>query len=440
MTRDAEEKNVKLNVLEIFSQTKESFEDAQQKIADESKGFAKITRFIMDKFDTYRVRILPNCPVFHDDGTFTLDRKSYEYPVKSMLLKLVAPVSKDKKEQFVYVNVCHGSQVGLSVDLIDTYKEAAVAYFEAVGDSKMADKLKGGSFGGGLKYDSKRAMLILNLDNRSEGAQLLELSYSQYKDLEERKMNLWKKKLAKDERYPCPISSFDRAYPVEITKKKDKDSGKTVYLFTIDNESDADELSVEELNGLIAAPRLPEILYRYSRYHLEATVEFLRQTDEKLGVDLFSSEAVQDALSKIKIELPAGDTSHFSFDKKENDGNGTEEDGSAMTLDLLWEMYEQLQDENLSDKSDEGQELRVLIQQYIIDNKLMARVRRGFTNLQVLQDIEDELRSGGSDAASAKVPSVEDANPAPIGDDLLDESESPTRTRERRVARSERKR
>ena len=34
----------------------------------------------------------------------------------------------------------------------------------------------------------------------------------------------------------------------------------------------------------MGAPRIPEIIYRYTRYHLGATVEFLKQCDGIYGV------------------------------------------------------------------------------------------------------------------------------------------------------------
>lgn len=58
-------------------------------------------------------------------------------------------------------------------------------------------KIKGSGFDGGLKWNSQRAMYILDLDNREEGIHLLILSYSQYKDLEDRKLAIWKKLLEK---------------------------------------------------------------------------------------------------------------------------------------------------------------------------------------------------------------------------------------------------
>lgn len=115
-------------------------------------------------------------------------------------------------------------------------------------------------------------MYIIDAEKRKEGIQMLTLSYSQYKDLEERKLTLWKKKLNKDPKHPCPISSLEYAYPVEITRKEE--NKKTSYSFNIDASDDYDKLSPEEVQALMDMQRLPDALYRYSRFHLEATIEF----------------------------------------------------------------------------------------------------------------------------------------------------------------------
>lgn len=68
---------------------------------------------------------------------------------------------------------------------------------KAQGDEKLSEKIAGGSFGGGLKYSYGHAMYIMDLSERAKGLQLLTLSHSQFKDLDERKFKLWQKKLAK---------------------------------------------------------------------------------------------------------------------------------------------------------------------------------------------------------------------------------------------------
>ena len=72
-----------------------------------------------------------------------------------------------KALQQFFVNICHSSYAGLSVDLIDTYLQVAENKYGS--DEKLMKKIKGSGFDGGLKWNSQRAMYILDLDNREEG-------------------------------------------------------------------------------------------------------------------------------------------------------------------------------------------------------------------------------------------------------------------------------
>ena len=100
-------------------------------------------------------------------------------------------------------------------------------------------------------------MYVFDMDERAKGIQLLRLSHSQFKTLDECKFKLWQKKLKKNPKYPCPISSIADAFPVEIEKKQN--GAKTEYSINIDNESDVDVLTSEELTALLNAPRIPEV-------------------------------------------------------------------------------------------------------------------------------------------------------------------------------------
>ena len=140
------------------------------------------------------------------------------------------------------------------------------------------------------------------------------LSHAQFKDLDERKFKLWSKKLAKNPSYPCPISSVYDAYPVEIEKRKN--GAKTEYVISIDNESEPVPLTKEELTALMGAPRIPEIIYRYTRYHLGATVEFLKQCDGIYGMSLMETDEMKTVIDTLDGELPKEDISAFSFDRR----------------------------------------------------------------------------------------------------------------------------
>ena len=145
-------------------------------------------------------------------------------------------------------------------------------------------------------------MYVYDLSERGKGLQMMTLSHAQFKELDERKFKLWSKKLQKNPSYPCPISSVREAYPVEIEKRKN--GAKTEYVISIDNESDTLPLSREELTALLAAPRIPEIIYRYTRYHLGATVEFLKQSDTLYGMNLMESDEMKEVIATLAAELP----------------------------------------------------------------------------------------------------------------------------------------
>lgn len=379
-----------LSAFDAFAQTQETYEEAVKKSQEES-SFDRVPRFAMDKPGKYSVRILPIAPTQQEDGTWKLDRKGYEYPVKNYVLKIENPKATDKKNKMLYVNIVQGDYVGLSADLLDTYVKIAEEKYGD--DEKFIKKVKGNSFDGGLKWNSQRAIYVLNAANsetRAQGIQMLTLSYSQYKELEERKLDIWKKLLQKDPKYPCPISSVANAFPVEITRKEE--NKKTSYSFNIDVIGGYDKLSEEEMKTLLDTQRIPDSLYRYTRFHMEATIEFLKQYDAKYDVNVMESKEMLETIEKIKMELPTDDKSHFSFDRKsKDDDNAADEDPNS--IDALWNRLEKLEEQNIGDKTEEGQELRDDIRAFIDDNELAVRVTRAKTNRDLLTEIDDALEN-----------------------------------------------
>lgn len=447
------------NPYALFAENQETYEEAVKKSTDESQSFQRTKHFRMDSAGTYTVRILPLAPAEQPDGSYKLERKGYEYPVKTQVLKLDNPRPTGKKDKQFFVNICHSSYAGLSVDLIDTYLQVAENKYGS--DEKLMKKIKGSGFDGGLKWNSQRAMYILDLDNREEGIYLLILSYSQYKDLEDRKLAIWKKLLEKNPKCLCPISSLEDAFPVEITRKEE--NKKTTYTFNIDTISGAEPLSEEEVSSLLETQRIPATIYRYSRFHMEATIEFLKQYDAKMEMDVMSSKEITEAIEKIKMELHPDDKSHFSFDKKERNSDDNEEP-SDNELDSLWNLWEKLNERGIGDKSEEGQGLRDAIREYIDANELNVRVTRGKTNEDLLNDIEDALEvakdgSNNEDDNTQNDTKPEDTPLEPEPEEEPEPTPTPTHTvrrrgehnddtnepaanpvRERRAARPERRR
>ncbi|EKU92272.1 MULTISPECIES: hypothetical protein [Bacteroides] len=415
-----------MSVEDLFLKSQESYETAQARAAEENKGFAKTEFFRMEKLGTYRLRVLPIAP--NPDGT--TDRNGYEYPIHQMLLELEKP-SKSNKAQYAYVTVPRTTDAGYSVDLIDTYRRMAVSEAKDNGDEKMAEKIAGGSFGGGLKFSYGHATYILDLDERAKGIQLLTLSHSQFKDLDERKFKLWQKKLAKNSSYPCPISSIANAYPVEIEKKKN--NSKTEYAISIDNEADTDTLSKEELTALLNTPRIPEIIFRYSRYQFGATVEFLKQCDNKYNLNIMDSEEMKEAIEKLSSELSKEDTSEFTFDKRSKDAKENAEN-STVSIDSLFDKFEDLQEQGLGDKTEEGQELRGLIRAFIEQEHLSVRITRSTSNQELLDMIEEAMQGGDKTSKDIQTKVVQETGSEEQGSEETgnEEEAKPRTTRERR--------
>lgn len=390
---EVNEKDLELqekSVYDLFSDNQETLEEAQARKATEEASFVKAKYFTMEALGAYNIRILPLPP--------KADRRGYEYPVRQMLLQINNPDPEAKKKQ-MYIKVCRATDAGFSVDLIDTYKKLALD--AAKDDKDLVNKIKGGTFGGGLGYGYNHAMYVINLDKESDGMMVWEASNGQFKNLEDQKESVWKKMIAKtkNSKFPCPISSWNKGYPIEITKKKE--NNKTEYKFVVDVVSDCYTLSEKQLQDLMNAPALPDIIYRYTKYHLEATLEFLKQYDETIGLHIMDHEEMKNAIEILKGELPADDTSSFTF-KSNDDNKPGESNEDEITFDKLSVIYDDLQDKKLGDKSEEGQNLRSLIAEYIKSKNLSVSVKRGKSNCDLLDEIEAELETLGGEPSSKK--------------------------------------
>ena len=397
-----QEENNNIPLEERFLAAQESYAQAQQRTAEENRTFARTEFFRMDKLGTYRLRILPLPPA--TDGAPS--RPGYEYPVRQLLLEIERPAEGAKTSK-IYVTVPRATDAGYSLDIIDTYRRMAVAEASARGEVELAEKIDGGSFGGGLRFSYLHSLYILDLTERAKGLQLLTLSHAQFKDLDEKKFKLWQKKLQKNPAHPCPVSSVYNAYPVEIEKRKN--GAKTEYLISIDNESDTEALTREELEALMAAPRIPEIIYRYTRYQLGATVEFLRQCDRLYGLDIMARDQMREAIDTLSAELPHEDTSEFSFERRAKGSRETSPEAAEamLSLDDLFTRCEELERRGASDRTTEGLELRAQIRAYIEREALPVRITRTTSNRNLLEMIDEALAAAPDTPSSAVVPEPE---------------------------------
>lgn len=380
----SEEKR-KLSAFEAFQQTQLTFAEAEEKAKQEA-GAPKVDRFRMGEDGEYSIRILPLAPSFDKDGNILpMDRKGYEYAVHQFFLSIKVPGKKGKKPKKLSIPVIRTTdkEVGMSIDLIDTYVKIAK---EIYGDDEDLMKLlTSSSYYGGIRWNYQHAIMVLDVSSdkeRAKGPQVWQCSHSQYKDLDAAKMRLWTE-LKADGQDTCPISGFTDAYPVKVIRKTE--NGNTSYTIEIGRKTL--DITEAEAEKLLELPRLPEQLYRYTRYQLEATLVFLQQYDEEHEMEVCKKPDFIDAVETLKGELPAEDTSHFDLANV----SGKDSDKDEVTINSLYEEYDSIVDQGLNEKSDEYQELREKIRMFIEAKELDVRISRTKNNLQLLGEIDAAL-------------------------------------------------
>lgn len=382
------EETRKLSAFEAFAQTQITYAEAEEKAKQEA-GAPRVERFRIGEDGEYSFRILPLAPVFDENGNILpMEHKGYECPVHQLFLAIEVPSKKGGKAKKINIPVIRttNKEVGYSVDLIDTYVKIAK---EMYGDDEELIKLiTGNSYSGGLRWNYQHAMMILDVSSdkeRAKGPQLLQTSHSQYKDINAANMRLWKELREDGGQETCPISGFTDAYPVKIIRNSN--NGKTEYTIEIGRKTlDIKEAEAEKLLDL---PRIPELIYRFTRYQFEAILVFLQQYDEKHDMEVCKEPDFVEAVEKLRGELPADDNSHFDLSGAASKDNDKEE----VTIDSLYREYDAIVDQDLSEKSDEYQDLREKIRQFIEDKGLDVRISRTKNNQQLLQEIEEALDS-----------------------------------------------
>ena len=207
-----------------------------------------------------------------------------------------------------------------------------------------------------------------------------------------------------EEESGCPISAFRGAYPVVATRKTDRN--KTEYSFTIKTKR-IDVLEEAELSALLDAPRIPDVLYRYSRFHLEATQEFLKQYDDKLGLNICQKPEFKQAVEQVSAALPSDDTSHFSFDSKSAENEGESDNAPASTASIeeqisdFRQRAEQIKDMDLSESKAATAQLKDDLRTFCTANDLVVTFGLGKSLDRLIEDIEyalEDKENGGDDA------------------------------------------
>lgn len=391
----------KISAFKAFAAAQQTYAEAEEKAKQEA-GTPRVERFRIGEDGEYSIRVLPLAPTFNDTGEILpMERKGYEYPIRQLFLTIEAPAKKGKTKKIsIPVIRTTDKEVGKSIDLIDTYLKIAKEMYG--NDDDLMELINGTSYNGGLRWNYGHAIMVLDVSSdkeRAKGPQLWQCSHSQYKDLDSARLRLWKEELEEDEKAGCPISGLEGSYPVKIIRGNN--NGKTEYRIEIGRKKV--DLKEEEIEKLLELPRIPEQIYRYTKYQAEATVVFLQQYDEKHDMEVCKEPDFQEAVKTLMAELPADDNSHFDLAGAANKEGKDEE----VTLDSLWHEYDNIADQDLSEKSDEYQELREKIRQFIEDNELDVRISRTKNNQVLLEEIEDAMDE------KAKTPKKKGAEPEP---------------------------
>ena len=421
--------NSKINYRELFKKTAVTYDETVERIKSEQQR-PQVDRFRMGEDGDYLVRVLPLAPILDQEGN-PLDeqRKSFEYPLRQIFLDIQgAPKKKGGKPSVINIPVIQATQegVGKSIDLIDTYKTVARDLY--ADDPDVLELLKKGTFEHGLKWSSQRVMYVFDL-NAKKGQEnkvlLWQASYAQYAEITSRQTKLWNKRLAKDSDAEDPLAGFGESCALDIERKTE--NKKTEYFFTIDTEEKV-EVTDEQLEVLFNAPRIPDIIYRYTRYHMEATIEFLKQYDERHDLDVMSDERMAEAIDKLKGELDPSDNSHFDLATA---GSGDDKGGrAALTIDYLNDQYDALLDKGLADDSEEGVELREDIRAFIEENGLNVTLKHSMSTEAMLDAVEAALKD--KPAIESKEEKKEKSKK---NDD--DEDEKPAERKSRRAKKDE---
>lgn len=391
---------------DLFLKTRQNFEEAVEKRESE-KISAKIDRFRVSEDGEYEVRILPLAPILDENGQPSGEsKKGYEYPVQQQFLKIKLPAKEGKKAKFISIPVVRTTQKGVDypVDIIDTYVKIAKEFDDEV----ITNKISENSYSGGLKWNYQHSMYVLDLNKKRKGPLLYTCSGAQYHALDEEKFSIWgqlhKNNVKRDDF--CPLSDFYEGY--DVTIKRYEESKQTKYKFSINAIAGPDPLKEEELSALIKAPRIPDEIYRYTRYQFEATLEFLKQYDQMLEIAICDEPDFKEAVEQLRDALPKDDTSHFNMSDAGKDKKGSSSN-DEITIDSLNAEYDAIEAAGLSEKSDEYKELREKIAQFIQDNNLDIRISHSKKNGHLLDEIEDMLDNN--------------AAPAPVKKDEKDEKE-----------------
>lgn len=145
------------------------------------------------------------------------------------------------------------------------------------------------------------------------------------------------------------------------------------------------------------------------------------------------SEEMKEAIAKLSSELSKEDTSEFTFDKRSKDAKENAEN-STVSIDSLFDKFEDLQEQGLGDKTEEGQELRGLIRAFIEQEHLSVRITRSTSNQELLDMIEEAMQGGDKTSKDTQTQVVQETGSEEQGSEETggEEEDKPRTARDRR--------
>ncbi len=419
----------KTDFFELIRKSAQTRQEAEIR-AKEEAGRERIDRFKMPDEGEYLVRVLPLAPSVNLDGTPVLDengdlvypmgQKGCEFRLRSMVVEYKGTPDKKGKARSQYLPFVQATQegVGYSVDIMDEYVRIAKDMY--ADDEAVMNLLTGKESRERISWSRQRCLYVYDVtDGTPKGPMMWQPSDAQWKSISAERLSTWAKEEEKAKKKGLdpkdvhdPLCDFYEAWPLTITKTGKK--LETKYSFKIDRGEDQMPLTSEQIDRLLELPRIPETIYHFSRYQLEAELAYLQQYDEKHDLEVCKDEEFLEAVEKLKGELPADDNSHFSFG---GSGKSNGKESTAITLDSLNQAYDYIIDKNLGRDSDEYEALREDIRQFIEDNDLSDVVV--VKHSKKIEDLLNELEEAMEERESAPAPKKEKKTPvaAPVAED-----------------------
>lgn len=425
------EEILKKSLYDQLLQSQMTFEEAEEKSKKEA-GRPRVERFRIGEDGEYPLRILPLVPTLDEEGNvMPMERKGYEYPLRQFFLTINLPKKAGKKDKSMRIPVVRtndkGFGPGYSVDLIDTYARIAKEMYGDDDDLMKAMNGNGYKNPSSLKWQFQHAMYVLDISSdkeRAKGPQIWQCTQTNYKAIDDAKMRLWRELLEDDPKATDPVAGIKHAYGVKIIRGNT--NGKVDYTAEIGRKYV--DLTEEEIKKLLDMPRIPELIYRFTRYHMEAEIEFLKQYDELHDLDITEQSDFKDAVETLKGELPADDTSHFDLATASSEKST--KSSAEVTVESLWADYDAMASEGVDEKSDEYQDLRERIRQFAEDHDLDVRLSHSKNNKQLLEEVEEAYEE--QEHQSKKSDTKKEADEE--GDDESEEKETKRSERKREEA------